>query len=190
MITLAKQQYKKSIFIQMDAQKIDLNEKFDIVFSNAAFHWVQDHEAVIQGVVKVLKPNGKIVFQMGGFGNAAVVFKALEITIKKYRQHFQDFRFPYMFHGDEYYKKLLLKYGFEDSDVKLLKKDMIHQDKDTFRRWLETTWFPYTDVLPNSLRETFLEEFMENYLILVPLDEKNRAHVDMVRLEIKSKKGE
>ncbi len=186
MIALAQKSYVKPIFIEMDAQKIDLGEKFDVVFSNAALHWIQNHDLLLRGVKKALKANGRIVFQMGGYGNAKRVFEALDM-MQKYKKYFNGFKFPYKFYSDTYYKKLLFKHGFEESDVKLINKEMIHKDTDSFRRWLETTWFPYLERLPESLQKIFLEELMESYFTLVPPDSQKRVHVDMVRLEVKAK---
>ena len=37
-------------FLRMDAAGMALPQRFDIAFSNAALHWVQDHPAVLRGV--------------------------------------------------------------------------------------------------------------------------------------------
>jgi len=138
----------------------------------------------VDGIYNALKSGGKVLLQMGGYGNAKDIFKALDVTIKKYEDYFNNFESPYTFHTEEFYKKLLNQYRFKDYDVKLVKKDMIHKDIDAFKGWLRTTWFPYTDQLPENLREEFLDDLVQNYLKLVPLDSSNRVHIDMVRLEV------
>ena len=189
MISLAKCNYKKITFIIMDAQKIEFENKFNLIFSNAALHWVKNHEAIVQGVYKALKPNGKIVFQMGGYGNAKIIFQALEKTKQEYKEYFKDFSSPYTFHTDRYYDELLKKYGFIHKEVALIKKEMIHQDIQTFKGWLETTWFPYLNQLPQDLKGDFLEIWVENYLNICPVDLEKKVHVSMVRLEVKAIKG-
>ena len=52
-------------------------KKFDIVFSNAALHWVDDHPAFLRGAASVLSPGGRLVVSCGGKGNAQDVFLAL-----------------------------------------------------------------------------------------------------------------
>lgn len=43
---------------------------FDAVFSNAALHWCRDDPAgVLEGAKRVLKPGGRFVIEMGGWGN-------------------------------------------------------------------------------------------------------------------------
>ncbi len=50
---------------------------FDAVFSNAALHWVRDHESMLAQVHRVLKPGGRFVAEMGGHGNIAAIRVAL-----------------------------------------------------------------------------------------------------------------
>ena len=57
-------------FHVMDAREIELNKQFDLVFSNAALHWVDDHQRFLQGASAVLKPGGRLVVSCGGKGNA------------------------------------------------------------------------------------------------------------------------
>lgn len=42
-----------------------LTAQFDVVFSNAVFHWIKDHDTLLQNVRKVLKPNGWLVCEFG-----------------------------------------------------------------------------------------------------------------------------
>ncbi len=190
MISLAKSIYKKPTFLQMDALKMNFKDEFDFLFSNAALHWIKDQKTLLKGVHKALKKGGRILFQMGGAGNARVVFSALDLTIPSYKRYFKDFDFPYAFYDDKFYLDLLKRHNFRDIEVNLIKKDMIHDDILAFKGWLETTWFPYLNVLPKNLRENFLAELIENYIKLSPLDSQNRVHIDMVRLEVNALKGE
>ena len=51
--------------------------EFDAVFSNAAMHWMRRADAVIAGVRRALKPGGRFVAEMGGFGCVATIRWAL-----------------------------------------------------------------------------------------------------------------
>ena len=44
--------------------------QFDAVFSSAVFHWCKrDPGGVLESCKKLLKPGGRLVVEMGGFGN-------------------------------------------------------------------------------------------------------------------------
>ena len=64
MIGFARKTFPKSNISNLkfqiaDARKIRFKTKFDLVFSNAALHWVDDHEAILRGGSAVLKPDRK-----------------------------------------------------------------------------------------------------------------------------------
>ena len=89
--------------------------KFDLVFSNAALHWVDDHEAILRGAAAVLKPGGRLVVSCGGKGNAHDVFLALrpEMRLKRWREFFRKMPMPYFFYAPADYEKWLPKFGFK-----------------------------------------------------------------------------
>ena len=112
MIALAKSEHEEKFdnlsFQILDARKLDFVEEFDVVFSNAALHWVIDHKPVIEGIYKSLKTDGRILLQMGGQGNAADVIAVInEIIRQDWQEEFRDFEFPYGFYGVEEYEDLL-----------------------------------------------------------------------------------
>ena len=64
---------------------------FDVVFSNAALHWVDDHQAFLRGAASALRPGGRLIVSCGGKGNAHDVFLALrpEMRLKRWREFFR-----------------------------------------------------------------------------------------------------
>lgn len=172
-------------FVQQDAREIALAEQFDLVFSAAALHWIQDHGAVLRGIKRSLKPGGRILLQMGGRGNARDVFSALQqvVAVPPWQPYFAGFAAPYSFYGPDDYEVWLIQEGFQIDRVELIPKEMVHT-VDGFKGWLRTTWFPYTDRLPEALRERFLDELVAAYSAGWPLDADGNVHVQMVRLEV------
>ncbi|QMW24027.1 class I SAM-dependent methyltransferase [Sandaracinobacteroides saxicola] len=62
---------------QGDGQALAFEAEFDAVFSNAALHWMPDHDAVLAGVFAALKPGGRFVGECGGHGNIAAIRTAI-----------------------------------------------------------------------------------------------------------------
>ena len=48
MIKRAKEQYPNIEFMVCDALELPFNRQFDVVFSNAVFHWISDHNALLK----------------------------------------------------------------------------------------------------------------------------------------------
>ena len=176
-----------------DARKIDrLGGSFDIVFSNAALHWVDDHEAVVRGAAAILKAGGRLMVSCGGRGNAHDVFLALrpEMRLQRWREFFRKMPVPYFFHSPEDYKKWLPRHGFMTRALELAPKDAAYGSEEGFATWLRTTWLPYVQRIPENLREDFIAHVAHRYLAKHPPDAEGKVHVRMVRLEIDAIKAE
>jgi len=191
MIEFARQTYPRGKvpnleFQVMDARQVRFAQKFDIVFSNAALHWVDDHRAFLRGAASVLRPGGHLVVSCGGKGNAHDVFVALrsEMRLKRWRGFFRRLEKPYFFYSPDSYEKWLPRFGFKSCGVRLSPKDTVYDGRAGFAAWLRTTWLPYTQRVPENLREEFIAAVTERYVAKHPLDVAGRVHVRMVRLEI------
>jgi len=196
MIALAQRAYPAEAFgnlrfEQHDARSLPFEGEFDVVFSNAALHWVLDHAPALRGIQRGLKPGGKALLQMGGRGNAADVIAALGtlITSEAWRGFFERFAFPYGFYGPEEYAAWLGDAGLRAVRVELLPKDMVHADRGAFEGWFRTTWLPYTQQVPEEQRAAFTEQLVNTYLAACPPDEQGAVHVNMVRLEVEALKS-
>ena len=66
---------------------------------------------------------------------------------------------------------------------------MIHEGSDGLVAWLRTTWLPYTERVPGSLREEFIREIVAAHARILPLDADGSIHLTMVRLEVEAEKG-
>lgn len=180
--------YPNLSFELKDAGNLDFDHGFDVVFSNAALHWVIDHLPVLEGVKKSLKPSGKLLFQMGGAGNAIEIFEAFDTIIKNdtWGKYFTNFPTPYAFYGPQEYEELLKQVGLKRKRVELIPKDMIHKGKEELSAWVRTTWLPYTQRIPQGSREEFIDELVDRYLESHPVDRDGFTHVQMIRLEVEA----
>lgn len=190
MIQLATNHFKRPnlSFYVMNAMEICLDKKFDVAFSNAALHWIKDHRAVLRTLKKHLNPDSRILFQMGGFGNAQDIVDVVESVMDDdiWSGYFKGFEFPYHFYKVEDYETWLPQTGFQSKRIELISKDMVHSDRNGLKGWLRTTWFPYTDPLPETKRDAFLEQVLDKYLQLNSPDSHGQTHVKMVRLEVEA----
>jgi trans-aconitate 2-methyltransferase len=174
-----------------DATCLPFCEEFDLAVSFACLHWIKDIPAVLKGVCRSLRPGGRILFQCGGKGNAA---KLLDVTeeitrCEPFLDYFQGFGFPYYFYGPNDYDKWLRQAGLELIRVELVPKDMVHQGQLGLEGFIRSTWLPYLERLPESLRAQFVSEVAGRYIDRYPLDDQGRSHVQMVRLEVEAERS-
>lgn len=172
-------------FELQDVRSLSLEQKFDVVFSNAALHWVVDHRPVLQGIFRVLKPGGKVLVQMGGKGNAEDLIATLDTIMQQanWKEYFNDFTFPYGFYAPEEYAPWLQEAGFTDLSLELKPKVMVHDNRERFIGWLRTTWLPYFERIPSALQEEFLETVVDRYIGTTTADDMGAVTTRMQRLE-------
>ena len=191
--SFAPQKHPNLSFQLADARNLTFEQLFDVVFSNAALHWMHDHRPILKGVWRSLRPLGRILLQMGGKGNAAAIICIFDkmISEKPWKQYFDRFEFPYGFHAPDAYLSWLEKIGFDAQRVALIPKLMKHDGESALSGWIRTTWLPYTERIPKKHRAEFIKEFTHRYVDENPPDADGRILVQMVRLEVAAyKKGE
>jgi trans-aconitate 2-methyltransferase len=193
MIELAKKKfpykdYSNLTFQIRDVRELEYNEKFDLVFSNAALHWIKNHIIVLKTIQRSLKLGGRVLIQMGGQGNARDVIKVVDEIIieKKWSYYFKDFEFPYGFYGPDEYREWLKEANLQPLRVELKSKVMIQKGIDGLKAWIRTTWLPYTQRIPKKLQEDFVDEIVGRYLKNNPLNDGGLVRVDMMRLEVEA----
>ena len=85
----------------MDINNIQLDEKFDLIFSNAALHWIKDHGKLWDSVEKILNPWSTVRLSFAADGNCSNFFRVIKaaIALKEYKEYFSDFIFVSFWSG-------------------------------------------------------------------------------------------
>jgi SAM-dependent methyltransferase len=101
-----------------DAQRLALEGPFDAVFSNAAMHWMRNHDAVLAGAHRVLRPGGRFVAELGGHGNVASIVVALGAVLARRGLDARE-RSPWTFPTVDAFRARLDAAGFEIASIGL-----------------------------------------------------------------------
>lgn len=195
MISFAQEKFPSSSWPNLsfqlgDASDLRYNHDFDLVVSFACLHWILDHRPVLDGIKRSLKSGGRLFLQFGGAGNAKEILEVADrmISEDRWAKYFQRFSFPYGFFGPEEYKGWLMQAGLRAVRVELILKDMVQPGRSGLSSWIESTWLPYVERVPEELRRNFIDEVIESYISIHPLDDDGQVHVKMVRLEVEADK--
>ncbi len=126
-------------FAVLDINELDFENEFDIVFSNAALHWVMNHEALLKNVVRALKPGGMLRFDFAGDGNCANFFSVVKEAIKlpQFARHFSGFEWPWYMPSVEEYQQLAGRIPFTESRVWGENADRFFADQETMIKWID-----------------------------------------------------
>jgi len=137
----------------IDAERLPFAQEFDAVFSNAALHWVRDHDAMLDGVHRALIPGGRFVAEFGGHGNIA----AIQVAIRSVLAHrgWKTNVHRYYATPAEYTTRLEA-HGFGVRSIELIQRPT--PLPTGMRGWLETFERATLDGLAPDQRESFLQE--------------------------------
>lgn len=104
-----------------DLTELEMDGVADHAFSNAVFHWIQDHDRLFAGLFRAIRPGGLLVAQCGGEGNVAEIVAALETVRKEdpWQGELADFTAPWNFAGPDETSRRLEAAGFTDIDCSL-----------------------------------------------------------------------
>ncbi len=184
--TFPPAEYPNLSFSRADARKLPFDHEFTLVYSSAVLHWMREHQLVLAGIARALRPGGRVVLQMGGKGNTMDVARAFEECFRapEWRHAADGFEFPYSFYGTEEYRRWLEEAGLVADCVELLDRDMVHPSRAAFTGWLRTAWLPFHSGLPDDQRDAFLEQVTDCYIRQYPLDSFGQVHVHAVRLQV------
>jgi trans-aconitate 2-methyltransferase len=173
-----------------DASDIRYENEFDLVVSFACLHWILDHGPVLDGIKRSLKSGGRLFLQFGGEGNAEEILEVVNkmISEDRWAEYFKQFSFPYGFFGPEEYEGWLAQAGLRAVRVELIPKDMVQPGRGGLASWIESTWLPYIERVPEELRGDFVDVMVECYASTHPLDDDEQVHVKMMRLEVEAEK--
>lgn len=135
----------------------DVDGEWDLIFSNAALHWVPDHRALFPRLMKQLKPGGQLVVQMPSnwehpsqselrdLGNAELGFQWTAPTL-----------------GINEYGELLWRSG--GGSMTLFEKLYCHEmpSSDEIAEWMRgTAMVPYFERLAAGERDGFFQRYRE-----------------------------
>jgi trans-aconitate 2-methyltransferase len=87
MIAAAKAEYPDLNWIESDIIEWKAEEPFDLIFSNAALHWVPDHGKIFPHLINQLSSNGVLAVQMPTHFQSHVHRRTREIALDAEWQH-------------------------------------------------------------------------------------------------------
>ncbi len=195
MIKLANQSFPKHdypnlSFQVMDAKELIFRGEFDVAFSNAALHWIANQKPVLHGVNLSLKAGGRLLFQMAGKGNAKDILGIIDelAPVQPWSKYLAGMQFPYGFFNTEEYENFLNDAGLTPIHLALFPRDMTFPNAEGLTGWVRTTWLPYTQRIPQEMRDGFVKEIVTRYLTAHPVDKAGTIHLAMMRLEVEAMK--
>ena len=143
-----------------DLAELELEEPVDALFSCAVFHWIADHDALFNRLGAAARPGARFEAQCGGEGNIAG-FHAIAAEVgerEPFAEHLAGWEGPWNFAGPEVTTERLERAGFDAIEPNLQPWPV---QSDEPREFVRTVCLgPHLDILPEELREPYLDQVM------------------------------
>lgn len=146
--------------VRSDLLDFEPDERFDAVFSNATFHWIENHDRLFARLRAWLRPGGRLEAQCGGEGNVAAFFETVdEVAARsRYYPHLRDLAVDRFFAGAEETDRRLAAVGFAKHRCWLESRPTRPPE---IRAFIETVGLrAHCDGLPAELRGGFVDEIV------------------------------
>ena len=162
MIEKAKSEHSDIDFMLFDATKDfeKLDEKFDIVFSNACIQWVPNHKKLLADMMSILNPDGIMAIQVP-MNFEEPIHKILSelITDKKWSGRFEP-RIFYTLNESKYFDIL----SEQTKNFEIWKTIYCHRmpSHQSIIEWYKSTGMkPYLDVLNEEEKKEFTADVLK-----------------------------
>jgi trans-aconitate 2-methyltransferase len=144
---------------------------WDLIFSNAALHWVDDHEALLDQLANRLAPSGQIAFQVPAQHDTLTHILAGELAAEEpFRSAFGGWQRSQPVLTPDAYARLLYRCGFPHPKVQLIVYPHVLAAREDVVEWVKGTLLTeYKRHLPTPMYDRFVEEYRGR--LLARLDE-------------------
>jgi trans-aconitate 2-methyltransferase len=155
---LAKASPSSTLHFQLgDISSFTTDQPFDLVFSNAALHWIPDHERLFTKLITLLAPEGQLAIQMPANHDHASHRLAAEVATS-----FGIAPRTVNILPPESYAALLHRLGFLRQHVRLQVYGHVLPSTADVVEWTKgSTLTPYREALSADRYEEFLTEYTE-----------------------------
>jgi trans-aconitate 2-methyltransferase len=181
MVERARQSLPREVeVLRQDLLELQLDRPVDVVFSNAVFHWISDHDTLFRRLYAALRPGGRIHAQCGGEGNVERFHQRVEEVLSSapFAEHVEGWRRPWYFSSAAEAERALGAAGFIGIECSLEPKLVTPDDTPAF---LATVCLgAHLEQLPEDLREPFVQAVMERT--------GDPAALDYMRLNISARR--
>ena len=168
---LEKAQSKTKPGLEFELRSIEeVDGKWDLIFSNAAIQWVDNHRQLIPNLISHIKPGGQIAIQMPANHNHPTQTSMVDIAEEEpYCSSLKGWqrKWPVLLLRD--YAELLYDSGARDINVFEKIYPHVLEDVDSIVQWLSgTALLPYFEHLPEDLHDDFIAAYRVRLKELYP----------------------
>lgn len=159
-------------FERGDISRFRPEQEYDLIFSNAALHWLPEHEELLTRLTRGLAAGGQLAFQVPANDDHPTHVVATTVASEPpFREAMGDYRRSWPNLTPEGYAVLLDKLGYREQLVRLQVYGHRLASRDDVVEWVKGSLLTdYEKRLPPPLYRQFLDRYREQ--LLAQLDDR------------------
>jgi trans-aconitate 2-methyltransferase len=166
---LAKASDFASDALRFEKQSIDdfeADHYYDLVFSNAALHWISNHAALLTRLTRALVEGGQIAIQVPANHDFPTHTVAAELANESpFREALNGYVHPSSVLKPEEYAVLLSRLGYHEQHVRLQVYGHNLSSREDVVEWVKGSLLTaYQKRLPADLYEEFMDRYRERLM--------------------------
>ncbi|MDJ0625758.1 MAG: methyltransferase domain-containing protein [Candidatus Caenarcaniphilales bacterium] len=188
MLEKAKSKNGNIKYLNQDITSFQASEEYDAIFSNAVLHWITNQDKVLENLCKALKPNGRLVVELGAKDNVATIIGSIQELIKEEGYPIKEVSDIVFFPSIAEYATLLESKGFWIESISQFKRPTLILDGvQGFINWINVFGIILFENVPKDIKPKLIEKAANSMARKLEKDE--RYFADYVRLRVVARKS-
>ncbi|MEH6305730.1 methyltransferase domain-containing protein [Olivibacter sp. CPCC 100613] len=141
--------------------QLDENAQWDLVFSNAAIQWIEDHHQLIPKMISIVKPGGQLAIQMPSQHENILNQMLLEIVQEEpFSGALSGWKKISPMLSIDHYAQILFENGCQEMNIiQKVYPLIVHDSNELFEFISGSALIPYFERFSDEIKVLFIQEY-------------------------------
>ena len=160
--------YPNLQFKSNDARSLPFRDKFDLIVSFNALHWIPDQDAALRSIRQTMKTGSAAQLRLVPAGERKSLENVIEETrcSRRWASFFKDFQDPYLHWTPEQYAACAKRNDFHVADIRTEDKAWDFNSREAFVAFGMVTFVEWTKRLPDEKKLVFVNDVLDRYRVV------------------------
>jgi len=151
-----------------DARSLPFRDKFDLVVSFNALHWIPDQDGALRSIRMAMKPDSVAQLRLVPAGKRKSLENVIEETRRspRWASYFEDFHDPYLHWTPEQYVAAAERNHFRVQDRRTEDSAWDFKSREAFVAFGMVTFVEWTKRLPEEQKLEFVTDVLDRYCLV------------------------